>query len=150
MDATSLYDGIRLALAPVFLLTGVASLIGAVATRYGRIIDRARVLEERVDAGTALNPDLAYSELERLRFRGRLVNTCILLLTLCAMAIAFTILGLFLSETTHVHAQRMVSVSFLCGIGLFVVALLAFLTESLLAAKTLQFRRRPDAPASQR
>jgi len=71
MDATSLYDGIRLALAPVFLLTGVASLIGAVATRYGRIIDRARVLEERVDAGTALNPDLAYSELERLRFRGR-------------------------------------------------------------------------------
>ncbi len=38
---------IQLAIAPVFLLTGIASLLGVMANRLARIIDRARVLEQR-------------------------------------------------------------------------------------------------------
>jgi|SRR5579871_215998 len=149
MDANALYEGIRLALAPVFLLTGVASLIGAVAQRLARIIDRARVLEDRLDAGTHRYPEQARLELHRLKVRGRLVNTSILLLTLCAMAIAVTILTLFLSETTRMQTQRVVSLSFLSGIALFVIALLAFMTETLLASAVLRFRSGPHgAPGS--
>ena len=33
---------IQLSIAPVFLLTGIAGLLGVMATRLGRIIDRAR------------------------------------------------------------------------------------------------------------
>lgn len=36
---------IQMAVAPVFLLSGVAALIGVLTTRLSRIIDRARVLE---------------------------------------------------------------------------------------------------------
>ena len=45
--------GIQLAVAPVFLLTAVAAMIGTVAGRLARIIDRARVLETRIDASPA-------------------------------------------------------------------------------------------------
>ena len=38
---------IQLAIAPVFLLTGIASLLGVMANRLARIIDRARALEQR-------------------------------------------------------------------------------------------------------
>ena len=38
---------IQLAVAPVFLLTGVATLMGVMATRLARIVDRARMIEEK-------------------------------------------------------------------------------------------------------
>lgn len=74
LNPGSLTHGIQLAIAPVFLLTAVASLIGAVATRLARIIDRTRVLEERLEAQTIKNVEAAYLELDRLKLRGRLVN----------------------------------------------------------------------------
>ena len=96
-------------ISPVFLLTGVASLIGAVAGRLARIIDRARALEERLDAGTHRYPDLARLELHRLKVRGGLVNSSILLLTLCAVAIAVTILGLFIGPVVLTVAYTLLT-----------------------------------------
>ena len=46
LDADTVTHSIQLALAPVFFLTAVAGMIGAVAGRLARIIDRARKLEE--------------------------------------------------------------------------------------------------------
>ena len=37
---------IQLAIAPVFLLTGIAALLGVMANRLARVIDRGRALEE--------------------------------------------------------------------------------------------------------
>ncbi len=48
IDSSSITHSIQLSVAPVFLLTAVAGMIGAVAGRLARIIDRARVVEERV------------------------------------------------------------------------------------------------------
>ena len=39
---------IQLAVAPVFLLAGIAGMLGAFSTRLARIIDRARVIERRI------------------------------------------------------------------------------------------------------
>lgn len=38
---------IELAVAPVFLLTGIGAILAIMINRLGRVIDRARVLEER-------------------------------------------------------------------------------------------------------
>ena len=40
---------IQLAIAPVFLLTGIAGLLGVMANRLARIIDRARFYEQTWD-----------------------------------------------------------------------------------------------------
>ena len=50
-DLAAVTHGIQLAVAPVFLLTAVSGMIAATAGRLGRIIDRARLLEGRLDAG---------------------------------------------------------------------------------------------------
>jgi hypothetical protein len=44
MITDGISHAIELAVAPVFMLTAIAGLIGALATRLGRIIDRARSL----------------------------------------------------------------------------------------------------------
>ena len=40
---------IQAAVAPVFLLAGVAATLNVLASRIGRIIDRARIVEDRLD-----------------------------------------------------------------------------------------------------
>ena len=143
MDPEAVARGIQLAVAPVFMLTAVASLIGALATRLSRIIDRARSLEDRLDAGTIAKPDAALAEISRLKLRGRVVNGAVGLLTLSAVLIGTTVMALFVGETSATHTERMVPWSFLGGVFCFVLALLCFLTETLLATHTLKFGDRP-------
>jgi hypothetical protein len=140
LDAVS--HGIQLAVAPVFLLTAVAAMIGTVAGRLARIIDRARVLETRIDASPVENPMATeFAELGHLRSRGRLVNFCIALLTFCAILIGLTIMTLFLGETTEIRAFRAATVLFLSGVTCFLLALMCFLAETLIATRVLRFRR---------
>jgi hypothetical protein len=142
IDLDTVTHGIQLAVAPVFLLTAVAGMIGTVAGRLTRIIDRARLLEERIEAAPSSDPMMAaYTELKRLRLRGRLVNASIALLTFCAILIGLTIMALFLGETTELQIPRIATLCFLSGVSCFLLALLCFFAETLLATRILRFGR---------
>lgn len=140
VDASVVTHGIQLAVAPVFLLTAVSGMIGAIAGRLARIIDRARLVEDR--ARTSTDEEFlqrAYAELAELRLRGRLANGCIALLTFCAFLIGLTIILLFLGETTAFQINRFAIGSFLSGVVCFLLALLCFLTETVIATRLLNF-----------
>ena len=144
-DLAAVTHAIQLAVAPVFLLTAVSGIIAAVAGRLGRIIDRSRFLEDRLESGNLdeLRAQRMYTELKQLRFRGWLANGCIALLTLCAMLIGLTIILLFLGETSELPILKIATISFLAGVGCFLAALLCFLTETLQATKLLKFAEPP-------
>ena len=133
---------IQLAVAPVFMLTAVASLLGALATRLARIIDRARTLEEKLEAEDVKHELEIHAELKRLRDRGRVVNTSMILLTLSAVCIGATVMALFLVETVSLRTNLIVPWTFLGGVIFFVLALLVFLVETLLAGRALNFGKR--------
>ncbi|MEO8542841.1 MAG: DUF2721 domain-containing protein [Burkholderiaceae bacterium] len=140
LDSDTITHGIQLAVAPVFLLTAVAGMIGAVAGRLARIIDRARFVEQRVRAAhddVVINGCLA--ELATLRLRGRLTNASIALLTTCAFLIGLTIILLFLGETTAFMSARWAIGGFLGGICCFLLALVCFLVETVIATRLLNF-----------
>lgn len=140
VDPDSVSHGIQLAVAPVFLLTAVAGMIGAVANRLARIIDRARLLEERImAAGDGDSSRSAYAELALLRTRGLLTNAAIALLTFCSFLIGITIIVLFLGETTDFQILRISILSFLSGVVCFLLALVCFFTETLIATRLLNF-----------
>lgn len=146
MVTDGISHAIQLAVAPVFMLTAIGGLIGALATRLGRIIDRARDLEERLHEGRQADHraiEATYWELRRLKLRGRVVNSSVGLLALAAVMIGATVLSLFLGETTTSRVSPLVSVTFLSGVICFVTALVCFLWETLLAGYTLQFREQP-------
>lgn len=138
-DLATVTHGIQLAVAPVFLLTAVAAMIGTVAGRLARIIDRARLLEDRIAAAQDDPMTAAYSELGQLRRRARLVNTSIALLTLCAILIGLTIVTLFLGETTAMQMLRLATIFFLSSVSSFLLALLCFLAETVIATRMLRF-----------
>lgn len=144
-DLSTVTHGIQLAVAPVFLLTAVSGMIAAVAGRLARIIDRARFLETRLDGGDVEVGRAAnmYRELGELRHRGWLVNSCLALLTFCAMLIGLTIILLFLGETAEVPTLKIATICFLSGIVCFLSALVCFLAETLLATRLLKFAKLP-------
>jgi hypothetical protein len=146
LDNASITHSIQLAVAPVFLLTAVSGMIGAVAGRLARIIDYGRRLEERALAsGDAEFLASASTELTGLRLRGRLANGCIALLTTCAFLIGLTIILLFLGETGSFRVSAWAVAGFLLGIVFFLLALLCFLAETMMATQVLNFRmREPD------
>ena len=146
-DLAAVTHGIQLAVAPVFLLTAVSGMIAATAGRLGRIIDRARFLENRLDTGNVDEQRSLkmYAELKQLRHRGWLVNGCIALLTLCAMLIGLTIILLFLGETSELPTLKIATISFLSGVACFLAALLCFLAETLQATKLLKFAEAPPS-----
>lgn len=142
-DPSAITHGIQLAIAPVFLLTAVAGMIGAVAGRLARIIDRARQLEERLQAGMeGAMAGRARAELASLRTRGLLANGSIGLLTLCAFLIGLTIILLFVGETTAAKIDRYALVGFLAGVVCFMLASISFFVETVIASRVLDFGRR--------
>ena len=142
MEHTATLAAIQLAVAPVFLLTAVATLIGVVATRLGRIIDRARDLEDRLDTRTVPDEDAAYAELSRAKTRGSIVNFALALLTVSAALIGATVVSLFLGGATTVHTEVIIPWTFLGGLVCFIGALACFLIETLLATDALKFAKR--------
>ncbi len=147
-DLSTVTHGIQLAVAPVFLLTAVSGMIAAVAGRLARIIDRARLLENRLEAGEVPEAKAVrmYRELRELGQRGWLVNGCLALLTLCAMLIGLTIILLFLGETAELPILKIATISFLSGVVCFLSALVCFLGETLLATRLLRFAQLPVQP----
>ncbi len=141
VDVTSVTHSVQLAVAPVFFLTAVAGMISAVAGRLARIIDRARVLEERVR--NAQDPDVIEGllrELEYLRKRGRIANACIGFLVLCGLLIGLTIVALFLGQAGGAQWPLVAVLCFLLGVCSFLVALGGFLWETVLATRLLNFK----------
>lgn len=140
LDTAAVTHGIQLAIAPVFLLTAVSGMIGAVAGRLARIIDRARKVEADARASTdEAVLQRAKAELNELRLRGRLANGCIALLTMCGLFIGLTIILIFLGETTAFRSGGSAVMSFLLGVAAFLMALLVFLAETWIATRLLDF-----------
>jgi hypothetical protein len=140
IDMATATHSVQLAVAPVFLLTAVAGMIGAVAGRLARIIDRARVVEDLVRGSQeAQTIERGLTELLYLRRRGHIANVSIGLLTLCGFLIGLTIVFLFLGQAWGVEEQLFAVISFLLGVLSFLAALGGFMWETVLATQLLNF-----------
>jgi hypothetical protein len=139
-----LSDSIQLAVAPVFLLTAVAGMIGALTHRLARVIDRARVLhKELMDENLKQSIRDTYNqELKNIATRGRFINVSMIFLVLCAIMIGLTILELFFAETSSgkLMVSAFVLYTFVAGIGSFILALISLLIEVLIASYSIRWK----------
>lgn len=144
MNPSTLSDSIQLAVAPVFLLTAVAGMIGALTQRLARVIDRARVIhKEMMDASLKPAIKSAYQvELKNISTRGRFINVSMIFLVLCAIMIGLTILELFFAETSSgkLLISNFVLYTFVAGIGSFIFALISLLFEVLIASYSIRWK----------
>jgi hypothetical protein len=138
LGISGIAHAIQLAVAPVFLLTGVAALLGVLTGRLARIVDRARRIEPLAngDGDTAAR---ARDELRVIAQRGRVVNWAIALGTLTALLIAAVIAMMFIGAFFGFDASVPVALLFIAAMAAMIAALALFLREVHLALSTLRF-----------
>jgi Protein of unknown function (DUF2721) len=129
---------IQLAVAPVFLLTGVSGLLAVLTNRLSRIIDRARALEERLPAGPTAAEAGVDAELRLLSQRARFINRAISLCTTCALLICAVIVALFVGAFLSSDVSVLISLIFIGAMLALFSGLVSFLREIFLATRHLR------------
>jgi len=136
---------IQLAVAPVFLLTGVGTNLLVLTNRLARIIDRSRVLENRIDAlGEPIHSN-ALDELAVLFRRAHLINLAITLSTTCALLICVVIAALFVGDALGLKFSTFIALLFVLAMLALIGSFLCLLREIFIATAMLSRRRHPVA-----
>lgn len=136
---------IQLAVAPVFLLTAIATLINAMNGRLGRIVDRRRVVQDQLRqrvANTADESSGAREELELLARRSKLVYLAILFAVLSALLVCLVVAGAFIGAMVAVKLAYTVAGLFVAAMFAMIASLSVFLREIYLAVITGSHYRR--------
>ena len=128
---------IQVALTPVFLLSGIASLLGVLSTRLGRVADRVDSLAERLETAEPIQRSRLEWRLSYLRRRSHVLDAAVIMATLGGIATSVAGLLLFVG-TLRDKAGISLFVAFGFALLFTMGALLAFLIEMLLASRGIR------------
>lgn len=130
---------IQLAVAPVFLLTGIAGFLSVLSARLGRIHDRVRSTEQlRLQEAEDDKADRLNTEIKILWRRLHLINSAIRLCTSSALLVCMVIAVIFLGHYTVLDLSPVISLLFIGAMFVLIAGLLIFLREVHLATRTMQ------------
>lgn len=133
---------IQLALAPVFLLTGIAGLLSVMAGRLARIVDRVRQLGDAASGGQpapAVDPARRVLELRR-HFTSIAITAC----TIAALLVCIVIATLFVEAMLNAPLKWLVGGLFTAAMLALVVGLACFLREVHLAMRATRITAAGD------
>jgi hypothetical protein len=125
---------IQVALTPVFLLSGIGTLLNVFNTRLSRVSDHREQVEEllRSDSGT-MEPATLRAHLLRLRHRTRVLDAAIVLGAIGGASTCGAAFVLFLGSMRDSAIASWLFILFGLALGCSACALVAFLLDSLLA-----------------
>lgn len=128
---------IQQAVAPVFLLTGIGSILNVLAGRLSRVVDRSRLLNEMQGEAAEKHRD----EIRILLLRARWNHWAISLCTVSALCICLSIAALFIGAELRVDLSGTVSLLFVAAMLTLISGLLCFLREIALATGIIELRK---------
>jgi hypothetical protein len=135
---------IQLALAPVFLLTGIAGLLSVVSGRLSRIVDRGRALSEGRSA--SLSAAEVEVELQVLERRRRWTAVAMAACTIAALLVCMVIAALFVQAMFSAPLAKAIGALFTGAMLALVVGLAFFMREVHLGTTNRIRIRRNDSP----
>ena len=131
---------IQLAIAPVFLLTAVGSIINVLTSRLARVVDRGRKLDD-IDGRAGAQAD-SVNEPERINLRHRLwlIYLALAFEVCCALFVGLLIAAGFVSAALGANLALAIALMFILAMASFVAGLAVFLREIFLAVQFTRHR----------
>ncbi|MGC2112087.1 MAG: DUF2721 domain-containing protein [Candidatus Korobacteraceae bacterium] len=123
MPTTSVVQILTGSIAPVIVISGVGLLLLSITNRYGRAIDRARLLIRELESGDADTADIRHLEqqLRHTHQRARLLRGSMVYSSVSIFFVTLTILSLFAEQVFQLHLDLVALPSFaLCLISLVI------------------------------
>jgi hypothetical protein len=139
LPVSTIAHQIQLAVAPVFLLAGIGSILNVLALRLGRVVERARALERDFPSFDEETRAVAMTELAILDKRMAIVNLALSACTAAALFVCLLVAMLFIAS--DFAFGRPIAALFVLAMLSLIFGLLLFLWEVRLARRSMLARR---------
>ncbi len=145
MSLIDLIPTLQLAIGPVILISGVGLILLSMTNRFGRVIDRSRILNEDLRrAPRAVRPKIL-AQLKILSTRAKIVQAEIALAAVSVLLAAILIITLFLGALLGLGMAVIIVILFvLCMLSL-IISLLMFISDIGLSLKAFWLEMPPKA-----
>jgi hypothetical protein len=133
---------LQLAIGPVILISGVGLLLLTLTNRFGRLLDRARLLN-RDDPATPEHAAAVGEQIAILHRRASILRVSVTLSAITVLLVAVLILVLFVAALFRIEAGWLIVTLFCVSQASLIAAMLAFIHDMnlALAAVRLEIRR---------
>jgi Protein of unknown function (DUF2721) len=129
---------LQVAIGPVILISGVGLLLLTLSNRFGRAVDRSRLLgRELREAGEEDRRRLA-GQVAILYRRARLIRLSITMAAVSVLVAALLIILLFVTVLSQLELGTVLVILFICCLAALVVSLGAFIREIHLSLRALK------------
>lgn len=133
VDIPSVAHVIQLAVAPVFLLTGIGAILSVLSSRLGRVIDRSRILQRMEGEERAAHE----VETRNLLSRSKWIHWSITLCIVCALLVCIVIAALFIGSELGKDPSGVIAVLFTTAMLTLIIGLICFLREITIATSAI-------------
>ena len=140
ITVSAVADVVRIAVAPVFLLSGIASFVNVCTTRLSRIVDRSRDIEPRLLASRGTEHDRWIGDLKILDRRMSLVSWATALSVVSALLICLVVVLLFAASLSSFRFGSEIAILFIASMLAIGAAFAVFLYETTVAARAVRIR----------
>ena len=148
MSLSELIPTLQLAIGPVILISGVGLILLSMTNRFGRIIDRSRLLSQALHGGTDSERASIIQQLRILSRRARLVRAGIAFGAFSVLLAALLIISLFVGALLQLGIAALIVGLFVLCMVCIIVCLLYFISDINLSLKALSLEIPPDGKRS--
>lgn len=129
---------LQFAVGPVIVISGVGLILLSMTNRYGRVIDRSRILAEVHRHGDEEAIDRCAKQLDVLLKRGRLLRLCIILASLSLLLVSLLIIVLFISALLRIEDASLVVALFVACMASLIASLVVFIYDINVSLKAVK------------
>ena len=140
LSVNTVAEIVRLALAPVFLLSGIGAFLNVLASRLSRIVDRSRDVEPRLLASRGAEHDRWIAALEIIDRRMSLISWATGLAVLSAILTCLVVVLLFAANLLHTRLGTEIAWLFIASMVAIGAGFAVFLIETTVAARAVRVR----------
>jgi hypothetical protein len=140
LNVNEVAEVVRVAVAPVFLLSGIGAFLNVCASRLSRIVDRSRFIEPMVLSSRGEEHERWVVELRIVDRRMQLVNWATALSVLSAILTCLVVILLFAATLSHTHFGTLIALLFIASMLAIGLGFAVFLLETRLAERAVRVR----------
>jgi hypothetical protein len=149
MPTTSLHELIpvlQVAIGPVILISGVGLVLLTLTNRFGRAIDRSRLLAREMRGLTGQEQERLARQVKILYQRAGLIRVSVVMAAICLLLVAVLISVLFFTALFNLEAVWFIMALFIGCMASLIVALVAFIKEVQLSLHALKLELEQTPP----
>lgn len=140
LSVSTVAEIVRVALAPVFLLSGISAFVNVLASRLARIVDRSRQIEPKLLASRGAEHDRLVGDLKVLDRRMSLINWATGLSVTSAVLTCLVVVLLFAANLIRTHLGTEIAWLFMASMLTIGAGFAVFLIETTVAARAIRIR----------